>query len=371
MVRLTVAQGALLSRTIQANTLGSQPVIGKYVGTDPINCLIWPAGATQDSSLAVVPIGSWVTDAGGDPQYGAALGQWVYTLTPSQSAALQPGTYKTSARVTHGTEVDDLLEGELTITGTGGSALPPSASLVSGASATMLALVPTLYCTDEHIVVRCLPDFTSLLPSSQMLAWGSDGIFQASDSWTLTSPSTNFAGQLQPIWTAADKTPSAVGYVVWLRKPQSAFPAGGILMAVAAVSGTSITLRRLGMPSGWGLAPAPSSGLAGVEFQVCTFYPQIESACYETNLKYLIDASVANRAPTSINDLRVLRATTIAMVLVDRYSDEVRAGSGDYAHKIDLLKNELSDLRASLTLRWTTGVDSTPTMTRFSTRLVR
>ena len=58
------------------------------------------------------------------------------------------------------------------------------------------------------------------------------------------------------------------------------------------------------------------------------------------------------------------------MVLVDRYSDEVRAGSGDYAHKIDLLKNELSDLRATLTVRWTTGVDSAPTTTRFSTRLV-
>ena len=204
-----------------------------------------------------------------------------------------------------------------------------------------------------------------------MLAWGSDGVFSAADPWTLTSPSTDFTNQLQPIWTAADGSATAVGYVVWLRKPQSAFPAGGILMAVAAVNGTSITLRRLGMASGWGLAPAPAGGLTGVEFQVCTFYPQIEVACYETNLKYLIDATVPGRAPTSIKDFRVLRAATIAMVLVDRYSDEVRAGSGDYAHKIDLLKNELSDLRATLTVRWTTGVDSAPTTTRFSTRLVR
>jgi hypothetical protein len=371
MIRLTVAQGALLSRTLQANTLAMQPVIGKYVGTDTIHCLLWPAGASQDSALAVVPTGSWLTDAGGDPNYGANLGQWVYTVSPSQSAALEPGTYKTSAKATHGTEVDDLLEGELTITGTGGAALPPSASPVSGASATMLALVPTLYCTDEDVVKRCYSDFTGLLPDSMMLAWGSDGVFSASDPWTLTSPSTNFTNQLQPIWTAADGTPTPIGYVVWLRKPQSAFPAGGILMAVAAVSGSSITLRRLNLPSGWGLAPSPARGLAGVEFQVCTFYPQIENASYETNLKYRIDATIQRRAPMSITDLRVLRAQTVAMVLLDRYSSETRDSGGDYAHKIDLLKNELSDLRATLTIRWLTGLDSAPQTGQFYTRLVR
>lgn len=363
-VKIKTQQGATCYEPLQVEAQhGGGPLIGRYFDNDPISCLIWPAGATQESSLAVTPTGVWID---------ATLGTWSYNLTAAQTLAIPEGRYRTSATVAHAGNVEPIIETDLWVDGVGAVLGPPAASPVAGPSASILNLVPTLYCTDENIATRCLPDYTSLQPDSQMMAWGSDGYFLPADPWTLVSPSNNFAAQLPAVWSQQGAAYlSQVGYVVYLRKPQSAFPAGGILMGVAACSGNALTLRRLGMASGWGVAPAPAAGLTGVEFQISTFYPQIERVCYDLNVQYTIDATIQGRAPLNLSDMTPLRSTAVAMVLLDRYSDESRAGTGDYSFKVDMFKNELSDLRAKLQLRWGTGLESSPITNRFSTRLVR
>jgi hypothetical protein len=338
------------------------PLTGRYVPTDTFSGIIWPASARPDSALAVTPTGLWTN---------ANAGTWTYNLTSAQTLAIPEGLYRTSVKVTHAGNTEDILEADLSIAASGHLYGPPAGSSVIGPTSAALGLVTPLFCTDEDIAGQCVPDYVTLLPVSQLLARGSDGQFLTTDPWTLVSPSSNFTTQLQPIWSqqAAD-VPSQVGYVVWLSRPQSTFHPPGVLMGVAQASGTSLTLRRLGMPSGWGAAPVPASGLTGVEFQVCTFYPQIERITYNLCQQYMININ-ALRPAASMQDMRVLQDATCTQVLLDRYSDETRTRTGDYSYKINILENQLSSLKALLTLRWTTGTKSEQESNKFSMRIVR
>jgi hypothetical protein len=338
------------------------PLTGRYTSSDTLSGIIWPAGASPDSALSIAPTGLWI-----DP----TAGTWSYNLTAAQTLAIPAGQYKTSVQVAHAGNIEDVLEADLDIEGTGLVLAPPAGSSVLGPDTAALGLITPLYCTDEDIQITCESDYISLLPRSQIMARGADGKFLMADPWTLISASSDFTAQLPGLWSQQGAGPfSQTGYVVSLTRPQSAFPAGGMLMGVALGSGPNLSLRRLGMPSGWGVAPAPAAGLVGVEFSVATFYPQIEAATYELNQRYNIGIN-AIRPAASINDMRVLQSTCITMVLIDRYSDESRARTGDYSYKIDMLKNKLSALEAKLTLRWTTGLDQTQQTNWFSTRIVR
>ena len=374
--QLQVVLGSSYSRDFQATDYFGNPRTGIYQGTDAIAGLIWPAGATQDSALAVTPTCSWI---GGSS--GATAGQWRYQLHIADTTGIgQAGWYKTLVKATRGTDADTLLETDLIILPAGGTLSAPAQSSVSNLpTASTLGLVSTLWCTDENIAVRCGPDFTPLMPDSQLLAWGSDGVFSSADPWTLTSASNNFGTQLPALWTLVSSTaaaglvftPSPVGFICWLRKPSNAFPAGGQLLAVAAVNGTSITLRRLGLGSNVGQAPAPAAGLTGVEFQIATFAPQIEETTYEINQRYNISTSLTLRTPNDLADIRPLRRLAVAMTLLDRYTDESRAGAGDYSHKAELIKAEIEMLQAKLNLRWGTGIGTIPQTSWFSTRIMR
>lgn len=365
MLQFKIAQGGRADYNCQAaNSAGP---VGGFSSGNVLSGIIWPAGSDPESALAVTPTVSWIV---------AASGTFLVSFTSSTTTAIPTGNYFVQISCTSGSDRIDLLVAELVILGSGSTLAPPTAAATTTPSDTDLGLLPTLYCTDEHIAVRCGPDFTSIQPDSQLLALGNDGTFTSSDAWTMTSASNNFDHQLPPVWW---QEPSAavgsVGYICWLRKPQSAFPAGGQLFGISKTNGTSLQLRRIGMAANAGQAPAPSTGLTAVSFQIATFRPQIEEASYQLNQRYKIDASIVTRDPTNIADIRVLRRTCVAMVLLDRYSDASRAGTGDYGYKVGIIKQEIEDLRAMLTIRWglstSLGQGTITQSNWFSTRIVR
>jgi hypothetical protein len=362
--QIKVSRGARTERDCTARTDQGVPVVGVFTGDEPTSGLIWPAGGSPDNALPVVPTVAWTS--GPD-------GTFTVVLTSAMTAALPPGNYWLRASATVGSDRVDLMIAELTVVGMGATLAPQVDTGAAGPTADDLGLLPTLYCTDEHIAIRCGPDFTSLLPDSQLLAWGNDGVFGALDSWTLTSVSTDFDVQLSPIWYhQSTGLTDRIGYVCWLRRPQSAFPAGGHLMGIAATDGSSLTLRRVGMAVNQGQAPSPAAGLLGVSFNVATFRPQIEEATYDLNQQYSIDDAVLMRSPTYMTDMRVLRRACVCKVLLDRYSDASRVGTGDYGYKVDLLKAELGGLQDTLEVRWgPQGQNSIPPSSIFTTRLVR
>jgi hypothetical protein len=349
---IVCGQGKSITQSLQLRSgpPDRAPLTGIFDGSEPLSGLIWPAGATPASSLPATPNPVWIDGASGTVSY---------QLTSAASATIPPGDYRTSVSAMVGGESIDLIETDLVIYAVGLTAAIAGPSPVPGPDATALALVPTLYCSDEHIYVRCRPDFTALWPPSQLLAQGTDGIF-AADPWTLTSASNDFTSQ-----------GVAIGDMVWFKRPASAFPAGGILMAISAVSGSSLTLRRAGLPANFGMPPAPAGGLVGVDFQICTFKPQSENATYELNQRYSIDATLPGRSPADMTDVRVLRDTCVTMVLIDCYSDESRTTAGDYAPKVAMLEARLGDLQAALTIRWLPDNGEDRVTDWFSTRIVR
>jgi len=369
--QLVITQGATLQRPMQAVDYSGTPMTGIFQDTDVITGTIWPAGANPDALLPNPPTGAWIS---------SAAGTWTFTLASTDTAALPPGSYRVFVGAVRGSVTATLLDSTVVILEAGATLSPGGISSATGLpDATALALVDILWCTDENIAVRCGPDFNPLMPDSQMMAWGNDGVFSPSDPWTLTSASNDFTTQLPALWTLTQvstniglvTTPSVHGYVVWLRSPGSAFPAGGTLMAVAAVSDTSVTLRRLGLPANMGQPPSPSSGLTGVGFQIATFKPQIEEVTYDINQKWTIDSALTLRTATNLYDIRPLRRLTVAKVLLDRYTDESRAGTGDYSHKVELIKQEIDDLEAKVQLRWGTGLATAPQTRVFNMRIER
>jgi hypothetical protein len=215
----------------------------------------------------------------------------------------------------------------------------------------------TVYATDENILIRAAGDFTVLCPEWQKLASGTDGVTASASPWILTSASVDFeAGGVRP------------GHVVLLRRPSTVFRGSGEPFAVDAVSGGTLTLRRPGRASGAG-QPVPSA--EGVDFLVASLDPQIEEASFELNRRFSIDPAVPCRAPEAVYDLRDLRTACVLSVLAQRYASETRGRDGDFALKLSLVKQELSEVLARLQVRWGPGGDAQPPSTHFSTRIVR
>jgi hypothetical protein len=223
------------------------------------------------------------------------------------------------------------------------------------------AELASVYCTDEDIAVLCSADFATLVPKDQIIAQGTDGVFQSADLWTITSTSVNFAGQ-----------GAQVGHIVQLTGPANPFKGSGVKMAVSAVAADRVTLRRIGKTTGWGQPPSPSGGLTGVSFTVTTFGPQIEYASYEINSRYGIDPNFALVAPTQIYDLRALQQMTTLTVVVKAYRTDTRSKEGDFAKKLMAYQQELSDVLARADLKWNTITGENPQpATRFNTRASR
>jgi hypothetical protein len=230
-----------------------------------------------------------------------------------------------------------------------------------------------IYATDEDIALRASADYLALCPRDQLLASGSDGVFDASDPWTLTSASVDFAAYgLVP------------GQLARLTKPSTAFGANGELFAIQAVAAGAITLRRKGQAGGVGQPPAPQGGLGGVEFAVRSLGPQIQLAGYDLDRRFGVDDAIAGRRSVDLHDPHQLREAVILTVLYKQYLDQSRQFAGRiadqsetpgdvYAAKARIAKAELDELLDRLSLGWNEADVAARAIatTRFGTRISR
>ncbi len=216
-----------------------------------------------------------------------------------------------------------------------------------------------VYATDEQIAVRAPGDFDKLVPAFQCLAYGKDGVMTSGDRWTISSALVDFEA-------AGVKS----GMVVRLKKPV-VFPDGANLFGVASVSGHDLTLRRIGI-SGIGSPIGPEVGATAVEFKIETLWPQIENATWNLNRMYAIDEATPSRSPSGLYNDRDLRYACELMVLAERYGEGCRT-EGDFKVKLGMCNAQLSNILASLSVRWAapSGDPVTPPSTRFSTRISR
>ena len=230
-----------------------------------------------------------------------------------------------------------------------------------------------VYATDEDIALRASADFSALCPRDQLLASGLDGIFAASDLWTLTSNSVDFSAfGLEP------------GLVVRLTKPPGAFGPSGELLAIQAVVPGAITLRRKGQAAGVGQPPSPPNGLTNVEFTVRSLGPQIQLASYDLDRRFGIDDAVAGRRSVDLYDPHQLREAVVLTVLYKQYLDQSRQFAGPiadqsgtpgdvYSAKARIVKAELDEVLDRLALKWNEADIAALSIatTRFSTRISR
>jgi hypothetical protein len=254
--------------------------------------------------------------------------------------------------------------------GTLAAASGPAAVAMTASAGGMPAAIPwspaassplaQSYCTDEDVAVRACGDFAVLCPAWQVLACGPDGAFAPGDPWTLR------CARLHVPTIGLQR-----GHVVHLSGPHPAFKGDGELLAVEGASEAGVLLRRIGLPTGVGAAPAPAAGLAGVSFRVLTLAPQIESASYDANHLFGIDPLLPVRAPARLYDPRELRQWTVLTVLQRQLAAEVRGDSGDFAAKLKRVEADLRDLQARLTLRWGTLGDSEQPRSAFTARTFR
>jgi len=225
----------------------------------------------------------------------------------------------------------------------------------------------TVYATDEHLAIRAAGDFNTLAPEDQAIASGTDGVISSGDLWTLSSTAVNFETQ-----------GLAVGNVIVLKHNtnRTAYGPSGDRFAVDSVSGSSVTLRRLGQPSGVGQPAAPVGGLSSIIFSALTFYPQIEDQSWQINRRYGIDEnSLIAKRPADLADQRDLRTLCVLMVLHSLYVAKARGGNANGAEwwqKAKAIKDELDIVEARISIRW--GAQDAPTRnssTMFSGRIGR
>ena len=238
-----------------------------------------------------------------------------------------------------------------------GVSIGPTAPSGTDSAPTRLA---TVYCTDEDILLRAPQDFATLCPRSQVVAYGTDGVFAAGVPWTLTSATVDFSG----LGVAANG-------VVRLSRPVSTYAQQGLLMAVNQVGTYTATLRRPGLALGVGQPPAPTAGLTSVEFTVLTFRPQIDVASFDANRHFGIDPNVTERKPSDLYDVRDLQQFVVLTVLKRAYIAAEKTLQGDFKLKLADVANELSDLKASTAARWGVIGQGNPASTSFSTRARR
>lgn len=225
----------------------------------------------------------------------------------------------------------------------------------------------TVYATDEQIAIRAAGDYSLLAPEDQAIAAGTDGVISSGDLWTLSSTAVNFETQ-----------GLAVGNVVTLKHNtnRTAYGPSGDRFAVDSVSGSTVTLKRLGQASGVGQPAAPTAGLTSIIFNAVTFYPQTEDASWQINRRYGIDEnSLIGKTPADLADQRDLRTLCVLTVLHGLYVAKARGGNAQGAEwwqKAKAIKDDMDRVEARISIRW--GAQDAPTRsssTMFSGRIGR
>jgi hypothetical protein len=349
--RFRVIQGAALQIDVTLRDAGGT-VITTYLGSETLAGVLWMGGG---SASVATPFVAWIL---------AGSGTIRATIADSDTEDLAPGNYTLSITLDEGTDAVEVYRAEVEIEAAAGSTVPgpelPAtnnvATLPTVASIDRLA---SIYATDEQVYLEGPGDFGVIVPRSNRVARGTDGVFASTDLWTLTSISNDFGIQgVQP------------GMIVRLSGPGAVF-ATPEYMAVETVDDHEVTLRRPGLPAGIGQPPSPALGLTQVVFECLTLLPQIENAAFALNQQFSVDPNLAGRNPDNVYDQRVFRRLACLRVLYLQYMTLNRSKAGDFADKQAHYHDEFQSELASAVVRWgTAGVDQPPT-TRFSARLSR
>lgn len=225
-----------------------------------------------------------------------------------------------------------------------------------------MSVLTTVYATDEDVSVYAREDFQLLCPRDQVLADGTDGVFDAGNLWLLTSATADMAGQ-----------GVAAGNLCLLTKPISRFIPPGELLAVASVSVSGATLKRRVMATGvTGKPPAPAAGLTGVEFAFLTLFPQIEAVSFAINRILGLDDSGRGIPTSALFDARELREVCCYGVLAQRYLDcaHLCDDADTFKRKHDLFLSRYDLALASLSVRLTDASSQQTSVSRAG-RIVR
>lgn len=217
------------------------------------------------------------------------------------------------------------------------------------------------YCTDEDVAAWDGESWLNLVPRSQVLASGVDGVFTPAQPWILTSVSNAFANQ-----------GCVAGCVCAITGPATTFPNNGRIFAIDGAAGNSLRLRTVGRALNVGQAPGPAAGATGVEFTVWTFTPQI--ATHSTDLRRQFDLDAApNRSIAYLSEAgEELRQVATLRVLRWAYLVNQRLKDSDAQAKLGLIAETLSQVEARLNLKWgKPGFPSAAASNIFDTRVGR
>lgn len=219
-----------------------------------------------------------------------------------------------------------------------------------------------VFCSDEKLAIRARGDYMNLSTSSEQLAYGNDGVITLGSLWTMTSSTVDFMAQgVQPQHVAELKLGAKAGSVR--------------LFAVDDVQPSTLMLRLINKAPGIGQPPT-LTGATSITFTINTFDSLIEDVSFDLKSRFGIDEIIPFQASAWLyagaEDLyRDLRAACVMGVLVEAYAAENRAGTGDYAKKLELFRKMQAEVLERVQLRKGPFGNSSPPVTLFSCGLSR
>jgi hypothetical protein len=219
-----------------------------------------------------------------------------------------------------------------------------------------------VYATDELIQIRARGDYMNLTQSTDQLAYGNDGITTSGSPWTLTSASVDFNAQGV---TAQN--------VVQLQVP--GIKAGPRLFAVDDVSPNTLYLRLINQAPNIGQPPI-LAGASSITFTINTFANLIEDVSFDLKSRFGLDEAIPFQASAWLYVgaealYRDLRAACVLGVLVEAYTVENRAGTGDFSKKLELFRKLQAEVLERVQLRKGVFGNASPPVTLFSCGLSR
>lgn len=223
-----------------------------------------------------------------------------------------------------------------------------------------MALLTTVWATDEAVYNRATMDFPTLVPASGQLAGASDGAIDSGAPWTLTSATVNAATY-----------GIEAGAIVHLMPTPTTFKSPGVCWVLGSVTGGgAMVLRRPSKAASVGQPPTITS-LTGVHFRVLTLGPQIEQASYDLNRIFGVDPLVSGRAPSDLYDPRQLETAVVYRVLAQQYLAAAKQPDDDFVQKSRRYHQLATEAEAAINLIWSQNSRPLETTNRFSTRLSR
>ena len=206
----------------------------------------------------------------------------------------------------------------------------------------MAAWDDTLFATDEDVASRAIADFARLLPRSQRLADGTDGVVPAL-GYTLSSATNDFGDRgivaQHVVRILEKKIPGAT------QNSPSVTQLPEDLLAVGSVSGTTLTLRRFGYPAGEGDPVGATTDATGVSFEVPTARRAISDASAWLSRLFNITSKNDLAYPEDLRNVCVLK--TLTLLYAQAGVSGTLAGTGQQKDlnlaKYDMYRKELNE----------------------------